>query len=76
LHFVCLKLCHGEPFHFPITEATTPVRCSFQPAMHRIPGNALDSSDGRLIQALDTEGGDLIEDRTPVLESVIRCPSC
>ena len=44
--------------------------------MDCIPGNALDSSDDRLVQALDTEGGNLIEDRMPVLESVIRCPDC
>ena len=42
--------------------------------MNRIPGNLLDSSNGGLAQTFDTEGGDLIEDRTPVLESVIRCP--
>jgi hypothetical protein len=42
--------------------------------MNCIPGNALDSSDGRLIQALDTERGNLIKDRTPVLESMIRSP--
>jgi len=29
--------------------------CSLQPTMHRIPCNSFDSSDGGLIQALDTE---------------------
>jgi hypothetical protein len=53
-----------------------PVRCSFQPAMHRVPGNPLNSSDGGLVQAFDTEGGDFIEDCTPVLESLIRCTCC
>ena len=32
--------------------------------------------DGGLVQTFDTEGGDLIKDRTPVLESMIRCPGC
>ena len=44
--------------------------------MDRIPGNSLDSSDGRLIQALDTEGGDFIKPGATVLESIIRCPVC
>ena len=73
-HLVGLKLCHGEPFDFSITEATTPVRCSFQPAMHRIPSNSLDSSYSGLVQDFDTEGGNLIKDRTTVLESIIGVP--
>ena len=44
--------------------------------MDRIPGNSLDASNGRLVQTLDTEGGDLIKDRTPVLESMIGCSGC
>ena len=42
--------------------------------MNRIPGNSLDPSDGGLTQTLDTEGSNLIEDRPPVLESVIGVP--
>ena len=44
--------------------------------MDRIPGDPLDSSDGRLIQALDTVRGDFIERGATVLESIIRCPVC
>jgi hypothetical protein len=44
--------------------------------MDRIPGNSLDPSDGRLIQALDTEGGDFIKRGATVVESVIRRPDC
>jgi hypothetical protein len=44
--------------------------------MNRVPGNSLDSSDRRLIQTFDTEGGDFIKGRTTVLESIIRCPVC
>jgi hypothetical protein len=44
--------------------------------MHRIPGNLLDSSNGGLAQTFDTEGGDLIKDHAPVLESMIRSPGC
>jgi hypothetical protein len=46
------------------------------PAMDRIPGDALDSSDGRLVQTLDTEGGDFIKGGATVLESIIRRPGC
>jgi hypothetical protein len=42
--------------------------------MNRVPGNTLDSSDGRLIQTFDTESSNLIKHRTPVLKSIIRCP--
>jgi hypothetical protein len=44
--------------------------------MDRIPSNSLDPSDGRFVQTFDTEGGDLIKHRTPVLESMIRCQGC
>jgi hypothetical protein len=71
-HLVCLKLCHGEPFYFSIAEATTPVRCSFQPAMDRIPGHSHDSSHGGLVQPLDAESRHLIQDGATVLESLVR----
>ena len=44
--------------------------------MNRIPGDSLDSSDGRLVQAFDTESGDFIKGGAPVLESIIGCPGC
>ena len=44
--------------------------------MDRIPSDSLDSSDGRLIQALDTERGDFIKGGATVLESIIGCPGC
>ena len=73
---VCLKLYDGEPSYFSIAETTTPDGCPLQPAMYRIPCDSLDSSDGGLVQTFDTEGGDFIEDRTPVLESIMRCTGC
>ena len=42
--------------------------------MNRIPGDSLDSSDGRLIEAFDTEGGHFIKECAPMLESIIGCP--
>jgi hypothetical protein len=72
--FVCLKLYHRESFYFSVVETTAPGSCSFQPAMNRIPGDSLDSSNGRLVQTLDAEGGDFIKGSVPVLESIIRCP--
>jgi hypothetical protein len=44
--------------------------------MHRIPGDSLDSSNGRLVQTLDTERGDFIKRGAAVLESIISCPGC
>ena len=43
--------------------------------MHCVPGDALDSSDGRLVQAFDTESGDFIKGSATVLEAIIRCPA-
>src|SRR5262249_38902905 len=44
--------------------------------MNCIPGDLLGSSNSRLIEAFDTEGGDLVKDYTPMMDSIIRCPSC
>jgi hypothetical protein len=59
-----------------IDSPETPAGCFFQPAVNRVPGNSLDSSDRGLIQTFDTESSHLIKDRTPVLKSIIRCPDC
>jgi hypothetical protein len=74
LDFVCLKFYNREPIYLLIVEATTPDGCSFKPPMNRIPADSLDSSDGRLIEAFDTEGGDFIKECGPMLESIIGCP--
>ena len=71
-----LKFYRREPSYFSIIEPTTPGGCSFQPTMNRIPGDSLDSSDGGLVQAFDTERGDFIKGRATVLESIIRCAGC
>jgi hypothetical protein len=44
--------------------------------MHHVPTDLLGSSNSRLIEAFDTEGGDLVKDCTPMMDSIIRCPSC
>jgi hypothetical protein len=59
-----------------MAEPTTPAGCFFQPAMNRVPGNSLGSSDGRLVHTLDTEGGNFIKGGATVLESIIKCPGC
>src|SRR5262249_42746597 len=48
---------------------------SFQPAMNRIPGDSLDSSDGRLVEAFDTESRDFVKRGATVLQPIIRCPA-
>ena len=73
---ISLKFRNGEPSHFSIIEASTPVGCSIQPAMHHIPGNSFDSSNCGLVQTLDTERGNLIKRGVTVLESMICSPGC
>ena len=72
--FVCLKLHHREPFIFRSLKRRHQIGCSFKPAMDRIPGNSLDSSNGRFAHAFDAQSRDFIKSGAPVLESIIRCP--
>ena len=46
----------------------------FEPAIDRIPGDSLDSCDGGLVKAFDAEGGDLVEGRAAMLQSMVRRP--
>ena len=54
-----------------MVEATTAVGCSFEPAIDGIPGDSLYASNCGLVQALDAQGGGLIESGATVLESMI-----
>ena len=45
-----------------------------EPAIDGIAGDLLDTSDRRLVQAFDAEGGDLIEGRATMLQSIVRRP--
>jgi hypothetical protein len=73
---VCLKFLNREPIYFLIVKETTAGSCFFQPAMDCIPGKALEASDGGLVHAFDTEGGNSIKGGATVLQSIIRCPAC
>src|SRR5262249_26092179 len=73
--FVRLKFRDGKAFYFSIIKLTATGGCSFQPPMNCVPAEPVDSSDGRLVEAFDTEGGDSIKRRAAVLESIIRCAS-
>jgi len=73
---VCLKLHDGKSRCPSIVEATTGTGGPFEPAINRIPGESLHSSDRRLIQPFDAESRDFIKGRAPVLESMIGCPGC
>ena len=73
---VCLKL-HDDKSRCPsIVEATTGAGGPLQPAINRIPGESLHSSDRRLIQPFDAESRDFIKGRAPVLPSpnVVKLP--
>src|SRR5215510_8708980 len=71
-----LKFRAGDSFYFSVIEPTTPCGCPFQPAMHRIPGNALDSSDGGLVETFQAESGHFIKRGATVVKSMIRRPDC
>jgi len=76
LDLIGLKLPQSEPSHSSIIEAPTPSCCSFQPTMHRIPGDSFGSSNSELVQTLDTEERDFIKSSAAVLQSIISCPTC
>jgi hypothetical protein len=59
------------PSNPSIIESTTRTGCSFQPAIHRVPSNLLDSGNRRFVQTFDTQGGNLVEGSSSVLEAVI-----
>ena len=71
---VGLKL--GEPKRgcFLIVEATAAVAGSFQPAINRIPADALDAGNSRLVQAFEAKSGDLIKSGAAMLKSIVRSP--
>jgi hypothetical protein len=58
----------GDPL---MVESTTRGSGPFQPSIHGVPGNLLDSGDGRLVHTLDAESGDFIEHSSAMLEAVI-----
>jgi len=66
LQFADLDL--GDP---SMVEQTTGGSGLFQPVIHCIPGNMLDSGDGRFVDSLDAESGNLIEHGSAMLEAVI-----
>jgi hypothetical protein len=55
-----------------IVESITAFGGPYEPAIDRIPGDSLDTSDGRLVQAFDAQGGDLVEGRATMLQSMLR----
>ena len=62
----------GDP---SIVESTTRTGCPFQPAIHRVLSYLLDSSNRGFVQTFDTQSRDLVEGRSSVLESMVKCPA-
>src|SRR5262249_8305240 len=69
---VGLKLRGLESRYFLIVEATTAVVRFFQPAIDRIPADALDAGYRRLVQAFNAESCHLIKGSASVLKSIVR----
>ena len=73
-NLVGLHLLYSQARDPPRVESMTRVGGPFEPAIDGIPGDLLDASDGGLVQAFDAEGGDLIEGRATMLESMVSRP--
>ena len=71
-NFVSLQLLHSQARNPSCVESMTRVGGTFEPAIDGIPGDLLDASNGGLVQAVDAEGGDLVEGRATTLESIVR----
>src|SRR5262249_20494495 len=70
--FVGLNLHCVEPGYFLSVEAAAAVARFFQPAIDRIPADALDAGDSRLVQAFDAETRDLIKGGAAMLKPIVR----
>jgi hypothetical protein len=66
---VGLQFRNGKADDFSIIEPTAAAGCPFQPTVNRVSLSSFDSSDRRFVQTLDTEGGNLVKDPTPMLDS-------
>src|SRR5262249_29619935 len=66
-----LEFHSRESLNFSIIKPPAAGGSPFQPPMHGVPADPVDSSDNRLVEALDTEGGDSIKCGATVLESII-----
>ena len=64
-----------EPSQLLIVEASDAVAGFFQPAVDRIPADALDAGNSRLVQAFDTESCHLIKGSAPMVQSIVRSPA-
>jgi hypothetical protein len=73
-NLVSLQLLHSQARDPSCVESMTRVAGPFEPAIDGIPGDLLDASNGGLVQAFDAEGGDLVEGRATMLESMVRRP--
>src|SRR5262249_334836 len=71
---VGLKFRGPEPGCFSIVEATAAVARFFQPAIDRIPTDALDAGDSRLVQTFDAETRNLIKGGAAMLKTMVRAP--
>src|SRR4029453_1458434 len=72
-YLVSLKLRDSENCYSSMVEPTTRMGCLFEPSRDGIPGDLLFSGDRRFFRSVDTQGGNFVEGRTTVLESMVRC---
>jgi hypothetical protein len=58
-----------------IVESTASIGCSFQPAIHGVPGYVFDSGNRGFVQAFDAKCGNFVESRATVLKFMVECPA-
>ena len=68
---VHLQFADWDLRDFLLVESATGGGGFLQPAIHRVPGNLLDSGNRGFIHALGAESGDFIEGSSAMLEAVI-----
>jgi hypothetical protein len=71
-NLVSLQFLHSQARDPSRVESMTRFGGPFEPAIDGIPGDLLDARNGGLVPAFDTEGGDLVEGRATILESMVR----
>jgi hypothetical protein len=64
----------GRSSDYSVVESMTRVDGPFEPASDRIPADASNARDDRLVEAFDTEAGDFVEGRATMSESMERTP--
>jgi len=70
-NLIGLQLCNLQPSNPAIVESATFPSRLFQPAIHGVPGDPLDSGNRGFVHSFDTQRRNLVEGRSSMLEAII-----